>query len=328
MTPEDELHSLLIAARGLRRKQVELSARLDRLAGDDDRPLMMTGFAASVAGDVGNLAQAFMARTEAKILDLHLDRDLPADRERAAREALIQWRNEGSDDPDNLPTADYERVINDFVPSGGRDTNPDLRKGHSSRALDALSYGSPGSNPAKRWEPKVSNVLIQHLEYGSHSLDAEAERLGGMERVHHLRRIAAARKLDLKRPAGRAVAEQALWREIGSPLRLARCFDEAVASVIRDRKLTFSEGSQADAARVVMKERPDLLTEYGQSRLIPTSADIQDPAATKFAERVQSVLRDMPDKYEPDAEARATREAMKRWPKSIPSHYGSRRRSK
>jgi hypothetical protein len=296
---EEQLRALLYANRGLRKKQVELAERLDRMA--DDKPVKFA-YAPSVASDVGRLGQTWISRVEAMVAQLHLNRDDPKDRATAAEAALRKWHQEDPKSAEELPSRTYTWSIEKFAPSGGRDT-PSLRDGPPSPALDALPYGeSYGSG-------------------GDGDLTAD--------RIARLKAIAERRKWDLRNHSDRERAEAIAFAEDGRSVETARSFSEALHSYLRAHRLDFTEANRAQAARAVAEARSDLVADqYGRSAAIPSSSETGGRDAVKFNEKVLGILHDMgPERFDEDATARATREAVRRYPHLIPSgHYGSGRK--
>ena len=219
-----------------------LQAAQRRIAERADR-LNLTAFAPSRADQeddgVGYDAHAFLAAVEGRLQLRGWNRDNPADRRRAAQEVLVEWQREH---PEAIPDPeDYRRVIDGFVPSGGNESRPDLLAPKPGVAHPVQASES-GNGPAP---------------YGT-AATREAERLGGVDLWHRLRKIAREKRLDLKRPPDRELAEQLLYQEEGKCAAHARSFDEALHAVIRDQRLTFAEEDRQKAALQVAKIRPDL----------------------------------------------------------------------
>jgi hypothetical protein len=303
----EQLRALLIANRALRRKQVELAERLDRLAEDND--VITCAYApAVVTGGLSNLAMLWDARLESQILSMHLDRDKPADRAEAAREALIKWRQENAEQADSWMRdypKEYQLSIDAFSPSGG----------------------SPGANPALRQQPSkaISVLTIHNHEYGSGGDGDLTE-----DRIARLKAIAGRKGWNLRNRDERARAEATMFAEDGRSVETARSFSEALHSYLRAHRLDFTEANRREAALAVAAAREDLVSEmWGASKLVPVSEDISEQAA-KFSEVVARERKKLPNWYEESSLAEATQVAARKYQHLIPSQgYGSRgRRSK
>jgi hypothetical protein len=299
----EQLHAMQIASRELKKRTLKLSERLDKFEADND--MITCAFApAVVSGGVSNLAALWDAKLESQILSMHLNRDRPEDRAKAAREALIAWKQDNPaqveswlrDSPD-----EYALSIDSFTPSGG----------------------APGDNPALRQQPSAAlNVLtIRNRErYGSAGDITE-------DRVARLKTIAERRGWNLRNDGDRERAKVALFAESGHTVRNATSFEGALHAWFREHRVVdFSEGNRREAALAVASARPDLVdAQYGCSAAIPSATDIDDRAVA-FAEKTQEQLRRDPDRFEhPDrALAEATKRAAQRHPDLIPT-YSPRR---
>jgi hypothetical protein len=298
----EQLHAMRIASRELKKRTLKLGERLDRFEADNE-PIHFA-YSPSVASGVGRLGQTWISRVEAMVAQLHLNRDDPKDRATAAEAALRKWHDEDPKSAEELPTTTYNWSIDKFAPSGGRDTNPSLRDGPPSPALEALPYGE---------------------SYGS---GGDRDRDLTADRIARLKSIAERRKWNLWNHSERDLAMATLFAEDGRSVHTARTFDEALHAYLREKRLDFTEANRREAALAVAAARDDLVGEaYGASRLIPSSTDVDDCAA-KFSEKVAQERSRLPNRYEAESLAEATALAAKKYPHLVPSQgYGSRRRS-
>jgi hypothetical protein len=103
--------------------------------------------------------------------------------------------------------------------------------------------------------------------YGSEDA-ALAERLGGYDRVRRFREIADAEKLRVDtNSSDHFYALRRLVDDLGSTVETAKTFDEALACVINEGRLTFRESDRRKAAEEVARRRPDLIERYGAPKV-------------------------------------------------------------
>src|SRR5215471_7317718 len=96
---------------------------------------------------------------------------------------------------------------------------------------------------------------------------------------------------------------------------------QMAAALRRTKTLAFSEEDMANAARVVMSERPDLVREAYGSRIEPSDDDV---TTLMLSEAVNDELKHI-DVFRADRLGGATRRAVARNPKLAKRDYGTRK---
>jgi hypothetical protein len=168
----------------------------------------------------------------------------------------------------------------------------------------------------------TGKLRTSSIHYAEHS--HLAQKLGGADRVARLWKIADKHKLNMNLPAHRKIAEEKLYDEDNNDVQDSKSFDEALRSVLRKqargKAIDFSEADHANAARLVAKARPDLLTEIGSSATMSSVADEPaDDVAVTMAEAHERELKLIPGRYDqPEAaQAEAARKLTQKHPKLV-----------
>jgi hypothetical protein len=359
----DDVRKMCEEVRLLRESQRRLAQRLARLHDDEPEPLRTYGRAYDLtplvmAETPDRLKQAFLARVEQEIATQHGNRDSIPDRERAAKSALEKWNEEDSESAQSLDSQSFSDCIYKATQSGGLDTRPELRQpaptGTGPRDVSdggGQMYGvvpgptddqKPGDMARTRGKP----VFFDDQASDDDEDDYEEKQPAYGSRDHEhagidlakLKAIAAHHRLDMRRKPHRELARSLYFQKHGRSLKQAKTAEEAVHAVLKKTGAKINmltepdawDAAKADATRIVMRERADLLAgNYGSgAKPARVSMDAitmsEGDAAVKLSEKVAQELGSDPTRFV-DMEAAKTRAAQtvaRKYPRLIHRSYG------
>jgi hypothetical protein len=297
------------------------------------------------AGDVSgtdNLELTFLSAVEGVMQTFGWDRLDPSMRQRAAD--IVLRESDPSLDPGMEAVS---RVVNDTNPrQGGFPDAVTLVPGAHATAIGQMRedpflarmsevIAAKGWSMESEQDRRRAATIIradhpQDVPLTPHQMQ-ECNRLGGKEQYFALRDIATKLDLDLGRATERAICERKLWESRARGVRHSACWEEAIHQAMAREGMRFSEpASKRDAAQLVFKERPDLVSVYGsgipkpQAEPAPPTSDAAGAELLRLTEVEISALH-----WDPldDADRRkAVERVLKKHPTLRPD-YGSRGRS-